>query len=69
MNYLKVKPESHDININSNGWKLVANELFTKSELKRLGASDKLISNHLENISLSSHKTYRMFGARFAVKN
>ena len=68
MNYYKVNADSNDVRLKK-GYCLVANELLTKGDLKKMGATELIITKCTTPVVLSSRKTYFFFGARFAAKN
>ena len=63
MLFYQVNPDSDQTRFN--GSILVANELWTKAELKRAKASAKFIKKHMKERQISKFKTYWFFGARF----
>lgn len=48
----------------SHGFELIAGELLTEKECKKLGINTKI----LEQVKLGPKKTYWFFGARFEIK-
>ena len=69
MKYLKVKPESDQNRISNKSTDfLVQNELFTLTQITKMGLSLSFIEKHFTEIQIPKNKTYYSFGARFSLE-
>lgn len=62
MTYYRIKADADQIK-RKDGSILIANELYTPSEVKRF----KILDKFLEKTEISQKQTYISFGARFAI--